>query len=156
MQIEIANQQTKLPVNADRLKRVVLPILSDAGYEEGSLSIAVVDDSTIHELNRRHLAHDYPTDVLSFCLDESPGTLAGEVIVSADTAISNAEEYGWAAENELLLYVVHGVLHLVGHRDKTDDEILAMREAEQRYLTLAGVELPSSANTTTKSREIIK
>ena len=142
MQIEIANQQTKLPIDADRLQKAVMPILADAGYEQGNLSIAVVDDPTIHELNRRHLAHDYPTDVLSFCLEEAPGQLEGEVIVSADTAQTNAAEYGWGAENELLLYVIHGVLHLVGHRDKTDDEILAMREAERVYLKIAGVDLP--------------
>lgn len=147
MQIEIANQQTKLSIDADRLERIALQVLTDAGYKQGSLSLAVVDDPTIHELNRRHLAHDYATDVLSFCLEEAPGRLEGEVIVSADTALSNAEEYGWAAEDELLLYVIHGVLHLVGHRDKADDEILAMREAERMYLEIAGVTLPSATTT---------
>ncbi len=153
MQIEIANQQTKLPIDADRLKRIAIQILGDAGYDQGSLSLAVVDDPTIHDLNRRHLAHDYPTDVLSFCLEEAPGRLEGEVIVSAETAITGAKEYGWAAENELLLYVIHGVLHLVGYRDKAEDEVLAMREAEQRYLQFAGVELPPNAAQITQPGE---
>lgn len=150
MDTEIANQQSALAVDEDRMRRVAEAILRDAGYSEGALSVAVVDDPTIHELNVRHLAHDYPTDVLSFALTDEPPLLEGEVIVSADTAIENARDYGWAAEDELLLYVVHGVLHLAGHRDKADDEVAAMRAAEARYLRLAGVEPPSEKEAATR------
>ncbi|MEN0111320.1 MAG: rRNA maturation RNase YbeY, partial [Planctomycetota bacterium] len=102
MDIPIANEQSALPVDEERIRRVVGAILADAGYAEGELSVAVVDDPTMHELNRRHLAHDYPTDVLSFPLVDEPPHLVGEVIVSADTAITSAAEYGWPAEHELL------------------------------------------------------
>ncbi|MEN0112135.1 MAG: rRNA maturation RNase YbeY, partial [Planctomycetota bacterium] len=88
-------------------------------------------------------AHDYPTDVLSFPLVDEPPHLVGEVIVSADTAITSAAEYGWPAEHELLLYVVHGVLHLAGRRDKTEEESATMRADEARYLRLVGVEAPA-------------
>ena len=143
MNIAIANQQTTLSIDEDRIRRIAAAILADAGYAEGELSIAVVDDPTIHELNVRHLQHDYPTDVLSFALVDKPPRLEGEVIVSADTAIENALDYGWPAEDELLLYVIHGTLHLAGHRDKADDEIAAMRAAETQYLRLADVEPPA-------------
>lgn len=142
MDVEIANQQSALSIEEERLRAVTAAILSDAGYTSGSLSLAVVDDPTIHELNVRHLEHDYPTDVLSFALADEPPRLEGEVIVSADTAIANASDYGWPPEDELLLYVIHGTLHLAGHRDKADDEVAAMRAAEARYLRLAGVEPP--------------
>lgn len=145
MDVEIANQQSALAIDEERLRNSAAAILRDAGYAEGSLSLAVVDDPTIHELNVRHLAHDYPTDVLSFALLDEPPRLEGEVIVSADTALTNAAEYGWPAEDELLLYVIHGVLHLAGHRDKADDEVAAMRAAEARYLRLAGVEPPAGS-----------
>ncbi|QDT70760.1 Endoribonuclease YbeY [Planctomycetes bacterium MalM25] len=144
MQIAIANQQSALPIDEDRLREVTAAIYEGAGYTEGALSVAVVDDPTIHELNRQHLDHDYPTDVLSFALEDEPPRLEGEVIVSSDTAITNAAEYGWPPEHELLLYVIHGVLHLVGHRDKADDEVTAMRDAEAHYLRLVGVEPPSA------------
>lgn len=145
MQIAIANQQSALPIDEDRLRKAAAAICEGAGYTEGALSVAVVDDPTIHELNRRHLDHDYPTDVLSFALEDEPPRLEGEVIVSSETAIANAAEYGWPPEHELLLYVVHGVLHLVGHRDKADDEVAAMRDAEARYLRRVGVEPPSAS-----------
>lgn len=143
MNIEIANQQTTLSIDEDRIRRIANTILADAGYVEGELSIAVVDDPTIHVLNVRHLQHDYPTDVLSFALLDEPPRLEGEVIVSADTAAENALEYGWPAEDELLLYVIHGTLHLTGRRDKADDEVAAMRAAEAKYLRLAGIDPPA-------------
>ena len=145
MDVSISNQQTQLPIEAARLEQAARGILDEAGYAAGRLSIAVVDDATIHALNRRHLAHDYPTDVLSFPLDAEGDRLEGEVVVSAETALANAAEYGWPAENELLLYVIHGTLHLTGYGDKTDDEARAMRDAEARWLRACGVAPPEVA-----------
>jgi probable rRNA maturation factor len=104
------------------------------------LSIAIVDDATIHELNRRYLEHDYPTDVLSFTLERDNEHLEGEVIASAETAARSAADYGWSADDELLLYVVHGTLHLVGHDDGTPDERAVMRRLERRYLASFGLQ----------------
>ncbi len=132
--IELSNQQQLLASDEDRLKRAAAAVLRDAGYRDGSLSIALVDDAAIHELNRKYLGHDYPTDVLSFVLEEEPGRLEGEVIVSAETAAGSAAEWGWPADDELLLYVVHGTLHLVGHDDTNDEQRGAMRAAERQYL----------------------
>ncbi len=145
--IEVTNQQSRLPIDAKRLELAVHEILLEAGITVGELSLVVVDDPTIHELNRKHLDHDYPTDVLSFCLEESPGRIVGEVIVSADTAIENASDYGWQAESELLLYVIHGTLHLVGYSDKGDEETSAMRSAEAKYLLRCGIEVPEATGT---------
>jgi len=58
------------------------------------------------------------------------------VIVSADTAMASAEKYGWRAHDELLLYVIHGCLHLTGHDDQTDDALATMRACEKKYLAL--------------------
>lgn len=145
MLVAIANQQTTLPIDEERLDATVRRIMADAGYDRGEISVAVVDDPTIHALNRRHLRHDYATDVLSFPLVDEPPRLEGEIVVSAETAASQAGDYGWPAEDELLLYVVHGALHLVGFGDKTEAAAAAMRQAEARHLRLAGVTLPASS-----------
>lgn len=142
MRIAIANQQTTLAIDGTRIESLARDILAEHGFARGELSIAVVDDPTIHALNARCLQHDYPTDVLSFCLDEDEDRLEGEVVVSADTAVRNAAEYGWDAGDELLLYVAHGVLHLVGFRDKSDEESRVMRRAELHFLRRAGIEPP--------------
>ncbi len=114
-------------------------IVRDAGVAQGSLSIAIVDDPTIHELNRRYLEHDRPTDVLSFTLERDAERLEAEVIASHQTAERVAASFGWTAADELLLYVVHGTLHAVGYDDTTAETRAAMRAAERRYLALAGL-----------------
>ena len=118
-----------------------------------AISIAVVDDPTIHELNHKYLDHDWPTDVLSFVLQEDERHLEGEIIISADTAEAAAAEFGWPAAAEQLLYVIHGTLHLVGYRDKTPSEIQAMRAAEAKYLRKFGLEPPQARSSAETSRE---
>ncbi len=138
IKIEITDQQSSLPVEAGRLRRAAHAILKDHGPASADISIAIVDDPTIHALNRQYLQHDYPTDVLSFVLEEPPPRLEGEVIVSADTAIAQAGEYGTSPANEVLLYVIHGVLHLVGFDDQSTESREQMRCAEHVYLKQFG------------------
>jgi probable rRNA maturation factor len=114
--------------------------LTDAGYQAASISLVVVDDPTIHDLNRRYLDHDYPTDVLSFPLEDRGDYLEGEVVASADTAAREALNQGCTAADELTLYIIHGLLHLVGYRDKSAEEASRMRAAEKHYLNQAGIE----------------
>ncbi len=114
-------------------------IIAGDGHTSAAVSLTIVNDDEMHALNREHLGHDYPTDVLSFPLSDPGQPLAGEVIASAGTAIENAQEYGNRPEEELLLYVVHGVLHLVGLNDKTSDDAKKMRQAEAYWLAELGV-----------------
>lgn len=139
LEVAITNEQTRLKIDPTDLRKAVETVLSGEGIVHGDISLAVVDDAAIHELNRRWLEHDEPTDVLSFVLEESDGYREGEIIVSADTALSRATEFGWSANNELLLYVVHGALHLVGYDDKGPVEREQMREREQFYLARLGI-----------------
>jgi probable rRNA maturation factor len=139
LQIAITNEQARLDVDINRLRTAVQTMLAGEGIAAGEISVAIVDDPTIHDLNRRWLNHDQPTDVLSFVLEESEGYREGEIIVSADTALARAAEFGWTAESELLLYVIHGALHLVGYDDKESADRERMRERERFYLARLGV-----------------
>ena len=138
--IDLANEQSTLPVDGGRLRRAVQMILKRAAVRHARISLAVVDDPTIRRLNRRYLDHDCATDVLSFNLDDSGRGLEGEVIVSADTAAAAAPRFGWRPEDELLLYVIHGALHLVGLLDGTDDQRDQMRRRERECLARFGLE----------------
>ncbi len=140
--IEISNRQSAVEVDRERMQQAAESILRDAGVAEAHLSLAVVDDDTIHQLNRQYLDHDYPTDVLSFLLERDAERLEGEVIVSAETAVRAAAEYSWPPGDELLLYVIHGTLHLVGHDDASPSERTAMQREERRYLVQFGLEPP--------------
>jgi probable rRNA maturation factor len=122
-------------------------VLLDSKFDSGTISLAVVDDATIHALNRQFLNHDWPTDVLSFVLDSREGHLDGEVVFSADTAAAAALAEGeWTPAEEQLLYVIHGVLHLIGFDDKTEDDREHMRAAERHYLRQCGVEAHGASN----------
>jgi probable rRNA maturation factor len=140
--IEISNRQAAVAVDRERMRQAAESILRDAGVTDARLSLAVVDDATIHRLNRQYLNHDYPTDVLSFLLEREGERLEGEVIASADTAVRTAAEYSWPPGDELLLYVIHGTLHLVGHDDASPSQRTAMQREERRYLVQFGLEPP--------------
>jgi probable rRNA maturation factor len=141
LKIDVSNCHDTRSVEEQRLRQAAEAILRDSAIGHAELSIAIVDDATIQPLNRQYLGHDYPTDVLSFLLDRQENRLEGEVVVSVETAARAAAEYGWSTGDELLLYVIHGMLHLVGHDDATPDEQAAMRRHEQRYLAAFGVAL---------------
>ena len=132
--VAITNRQKRLPIDRRRMRRIVQAIARDVGIADGQIGIAVVDDATIAKLHHEYLNDPEPTDVLSFALDRSPGYLEGEVIVSADTAIASAARFKSSAANELLLYVIHGTLHLVGYDDATPKKRATMRRHEKKYL----------------------
>ena len=131
------------------IRSAVAHILREAQCESADLSITVLTDEMMHEANRQYLSHDYPTDVLSFRLDDEPEQnirVEGEVLVSWDTAVREAKDYGWESQHECLLYVVHGCLHLVGHDDHDLAKRRVMREAERSVLAIFGLTPPYSEN----------
>jgi probable rRNA maturation factor len=139
--IDVTNQQSVLRINARRLRTGVRRVLEWERVRDAEISVAVLEDAAIRDLNRRHLRHDYPTDVLSFLLerDEFPGVrrarrIEGEVVVSAESALRRAAEFGWHPTWELLLYVVHGTLHLCGFDDQTTAQRRQMRARERSIL----------------------
>ena len=145
--IEIANLQSSVSIDPRRLRRAVRMVFADAGMRAGEISVAVVDDRRIRDLNRNYLAHDYATDVLSFLLESAGprGPITGEIIASGETAAREAPRYGWSAADELLLYTLHGALHLAGHDDRTARQAAAMRRAEGEYLARLGVAQQAAA-----------
>ena len=133
LRVEVTNQ-TDQPIDARRLAAAVEAALSNVVDRRVAVSLVVVDDPTIHRLNRQFLDHDYATDVLSFVLEDDQERLEGEIIVSVDTATREATEAGWRAADELMLYAVHGALHLAGYGDKQPADVIAMRAAEVAIL----------------------
>jgi probable rRNA maturation factor len=137
--VDVADEQTLMPIDVGSLAAAARTVLEGEGIERATLSIAVVDDARMRELHARYLGHDEPTDVLSFPLGSSDECLEGEVVVSAETAARRAPDFGWTAAEEIVLYVIHGTLHLAGYDDHTDDDRRAMRERERHYLERLGL-----------------
>ena len=138
--VEISDTQNHLAVDREALARLVRATLAAEGIGRADICLAIVDDATIRAINHRYLDHDWPTDVISFGLsDPDDETLAGEIVISAEMAATTAHEAGVAAQDELALYVVHGLLHLCGHDDATDPARLVMRRREGEVLAAAGL-----------------
>jgi probable rRNA maturation factor len=138
--IAIATPQETVAVDRAFMRNLVRTVLEGEGVADAEISLAFVDNATIHRLNKRFLEHDEPTDVLSFPLSE-PGAkrLAGELVVGAEVAQAQAQERGHDVQAELALYVIHGLLHLCGHDDKTAEAAAAMRQRERHYLGELGL-----------------
>lgn len=132
MKVTITNEQDFLPLDEAEIRRAlgVLPSVP----KKFKLSLVYLDDAQIAELNRRYLHREGPTDVLAFPMAND----FGEVIVSAETALKEAQAREIEPAGELLLYTIHGVLHLIGYDDKTDDEALQMHAVEKDILTQLG------------------
>lgn len=105
------------------------------------LSVALVGDRRMSELHKQFMNIDGPTDVLTFPLDHDRGgrPVAGEVVVCVPEARRRAKEHGVPVERELLLYALHGLLHLCGYDDRTGRAYRAMHRTEDQILTRLGV-----------------
>ncbi len=137
--VEIANRQRSLRIERKRFEAAVRQVLERAGCQDAEVSLAIVGDATMARLHGRYLDDPTPTDVLSFVLEAGSGALKGEVIVSAETAARRAARYGWTPADELLLYTVHGALHLAGYDDATPAQRRQMRRHERAVLASFGL-----------------
>jgi probable rRNA maturation factor len=136
----LTNRQSRWPVDAAGLVQAVERALVAEGPADCQVHLAVVDDAEIHQINREFLAHDEPTDVITFVLEQDERRLEGEIVISADTAARLAAEVGWPLERELAMYALHGALHLVGYDDLDPDSAQVMRTREAHYLQLLGID----------------
>lgn len=120
-----------------KLKRFTSKWLKFVAHSEarrlGDISIIFCSDQYILDVNREYLNHDYYTDIITFDYCEGD-LLSGDLFISIDSVRENAAFYGTAFENELNRVIVHGVLHLIGYDDHTEEEIAQMRSKEDFYL----------------------
>jgi len=138
--VEICDTQGFLQVNADQLALLVRRVLVDEGISSATISLALVDNAVIHQINRQHLGHDWPTDVISFALSgPAEPELAGELVISAEMALATSREIGADPLAELSLYAVHGLLHLCGYDDLTEVDVGTMRARENLALGRLGL-----------------
>jgi probable rRNA maturation factor len=142
------------PAERQRLQKMLEKglniVLSQHGRpSQTEVSLSLVTDDRIHELNRDYRGVDHPTDVLSFALEEtdpqSPqvcgyqDNILGDIVISTDRVRSQAVEYGHSFERELLYLAVHGTLHLLGYDHETEEDKIQMRQKEEIVLKLLGL-----------------
>jgi probable rRNA maturation factor len=130
--VTVVNAHPSVRMPHAPIREAVERVLVAERVPSGEVTIVLVDDEELLGMNRRHLAHDYYTDVITFPLEADP--LEGEVYISVDRAREQAAEVGVRLGDELRRLAVHGALHLAGYDDANDDERRRMTALEDRYL----------------------
>lgn len=121
-------------------------VITARGGKAGELTYIFCSDDYLHKVNVEYLDHDTLTDIITFPYAEFP-EVSGDLFISTDRVVENADEFGEAYHDELHRVMIHGVLHLCGLGDKTDTDATTMREQEQWALSLRTPALRAAAGT---------
>lgn len=110
-------------------------ICDKEGKQLGPITVVLGTDDWLLEQNKLYLNHDYYTDIITFEYSEG-GIISGDLLISIDRVYDNASIYNVSRETELNRVIVHGLLHLLGYKDESEEELKLMREKEDYYLSL--------------------
>jgi len=119
--------------------KVFSEVIRENKFVPGDLSFILTTDSNIRKINYEFLKHDYFTDVITFGYNEGK-ILNGEIYISLETVRSNSLNYNVSLKNELIRVIAHGIIHLMGYDDSTDEERKEMRRIENIWLMRLGEE----------------
>ncbi|OGP80033.1 MAG: rRNA maturation RNase YbeY [Deltaproteobacteria bacterium RBG_16_49_23] len=139
MKIWIQNRQKPIPLDSKKIRRVVQRILASLGLPEAELSLLLVDDRQIRELNHRFLGRDKPTNVLAFSMREGEFSslhpnLLGDLVISIETAKRQSKQSGLNEMEMLTLLLIHGTLHLLGYEHEGTKKEAREMAAKQKDL----------------------
>lgn len=138
--VDVETDGVRAPVSKARLRTVALAVLKAERVRDAMLSIALVTGPRIARLNREHLGHDGPTDVISFTLRPTSkgkrGPIVGDVYIAPSVARMNARRFGGSVREELERLVIHGTLHVLGydHPEGAARTASPMWERQERLL----------------------
>lgn len=133
--IHYRNEVRGSGVDARALKTTMKALLCAVGEADSAISVTLVNDAAIREINREQRGKDAPTDVLSFPLEPEPFAqerLLGDIVISIDTAKRQASDYDAPLQRELYRLLIHGLLHVLGHDHMEPGERAKMEDEERR------------------------
>ncbi|HRP02862.1 MAG TPA: rRNA maturation RNase YbeY [Candidatus Kapabacteria bacterium] len=128
----IFNESDKNRLPQKKVNNIIKLVLDDNNINNATINVIYCDDNYIHKINVEYLKHDYPTDIITFTIEDEP--LLCELYISIDTAQKNADFYKVTLSNELLRLAAHGALHIVGYNDSDDISRDIMKSKEDYYL----------------------
>jgi probable rRNA maturation factor len=129
VEINVINLQKKIAVGQKKIKEIIRVTLRlEKVRKPGEITVSLVTDGAIRELNTLYLGRYCPTDVLSFDISRVKNELIADIAVSTDTALDNAKRYRTSPLFEVYLYVIHGLLHVLGYDDVNRKKRKKMQE----------------------------
>ena len=117
-------------------KRWLKKIATNAGFKIKELNYVFCSDEYLYQMNRDYLKHDSYTDIITFDNSEKKGAIEGDIFVSIDRVRENAKTHNQEVETEMNRVLAHGMLHLMGYKDKTQEEVALMRLKEEESIKL--------------------
>ena len=136
MSIRFSSQSVDFELSkASEVKKWLSDVIRRRGKSIGNINYLFCDDEYLLGVNRQYLDHDTYTDIITFDY-VAGGLISGDILISVDRVGENAVKFGVLFEHELRRVIVHGVLHLLGQGDKSEDEAKEMRRLEEEALTL--------------------
>ena len=128
--------QTNCPLKSrTKIKQWIKQVIETKGKKTGNITYIFCDDEYLLEVNKQYLQHDYYTDVITFDYVEND-LISGDIFISTDRVRENALAFGSSETEELHRVIIHGALHLLGLKDKSEKEASQMRQAENEALKL--------------------
>ena len=119
----------------NKIRLWIEELITKEKKEVGEIGYILCSDEYLLQMNKEHLDHDYYTDIITFDYCENK-TISGDLFISIDRTKENAKEFGTSHKNELHRVMAHGVLHLLGYKDKSAKDAKKMREMEDYSLNL--------------------
>lgn len=136
MAITYHNDGISLPsIKKREASKWIKDVITSHGKQTGDIAYIFCSDERILEINNEYLQHDYYTDIITFDYTEN-NIVSGDIFISLDTVRSNSEKFDTNYENELNRVIIHGILHLCGINDKTDEDQKEMTKHENQALNL--------------------
>ena len=128
------NSETSFTLkNQNKLVKWIGDVVSSEGFQVGEINYIFCDDSYLNKINQEFLNHDTFTDVISF--DYTLGKeIGGDIFISIERVLENAEKFNEVFENELHRVMIHGILHFIGYKDKTKKDKTLMRTKEDEKI----------------------
>lgn len=116
------------------LRQAISQTAAQHKHKIGELNYVFVTDEELLQMNRQYLNHDYFTDIITFDNSEIENQIDGDVFISIDRVVDNGSAFGCGPKEEFIRVIAHGLLHLLGHKDKKPAEALRMRGAEDLFM----------------------
>ena len=131
IKIDIYND-SDLSIDSKSIEKFVTLIIQDHGYSSAIINLIITDDEALRKMKKKYFNQDYYTDVIAFNIEKDP--FEGEIYISYDRVKNNASQYNQSFQKEFKRVIIHGLLHLYGYKDSTNNEKIKMTSLEEKFL----------------------
>lgn len=135
-EINIFTQGIKFKIkNEEKFRDWIIGTIVNEGKIAGAINFIFCNDSYLLKINKKYLQHDFYTDIVTFDNSDKENEISGDIFISYERVVENAEKLSKSLEDETSRVSIHGILHLIGYKDIESEEIKEMRNKENQYIS---------------------